>query len=61
MNAWDDTGTEMLVVMNQHRQHSLWPDFADIPAGWVSVFGPATAQECRVYLAAERPERDLEP
>ncbi|PPF45329.1 MbtH family protein [Pseudoclavibacter sp. AY1F1] len=60
MTPWEETGAELYVLRDKHRQYSLWPDFADFPDGWVSVFGPASAADCRAYLAGDRRERDLD-
>ncbi len=38
------------VLVNDENQHSLWPDFVDIPAGWTAVHGPASRQECLEYI-----------
>jgi uncharacterized protein YbdZ (MbtH family) len=35
---------------NDEGQHSLWPAFADIPAGWTSVFGKDTRKACLDYI-----------
>jgi MbtH protein len=37
-NPFDDEDAEYLVLVNAEGQHSLWPDFADVPAGWQAVF-----------------------
>ena len=72
MTPWEETGVQLFVLRNVHRQHSLWPDFADFPADWVPVFGPASAADwvpvfgpasaadCRAYLAGDRQEHDLD-
>ncbi|MET9474903.1 MbtH family protein [Streptomyces sp. NPDC002917] len=38
------------VLVNDENQHSLWPDFVDVPAGWTAVHGPASRQECLEYI-----------
>ncbi|MFI1396047.1 MbtH family protein [Streptomyces sp. NPDC020681] len=40
------------VLVNDEDQHSLWPDFADVPAGWHVAHGPATRQSCMEYIEA---------
>lgn len=60
MTPWEEAGVQLFVLRNVHRQHSLWPDFADFPADWVPVFGPASAADCRAYLAGDRQEHDLD-
>lgn len=60
MTPWEETGAQLFVLTNEHRQHALWPDFADFPAGWARVFGPAPLADCRAYLAGDRSEQDLD-
>jgi uncharacterized protein YbdZ (MbtH family) len=38
------------VLVNDEDQHSLWPTFADVPAGWRKVFGEAGRAECLEYV-----------
>lgn len=38
-NPFDDTEGRFVVLVNDEDQHSLWPTFADVPAGWTVVFG----------------------
>ncbi|MGK9171103.1 MbtH family protein [Inquilinus limosus] len=38
------------VLVNDEGQHSLWPEFIDIPAGWHTVFGPADRRACLNYV-----------
>ena len=40
-NPFDDDNGRFLVLVNDEEQHSLWPAFADVPAGWTVVFGGA--------------------
>ena len=40
MNPFDDQDADFLVLVNAENQHSLWPVFADVPAGWIKVAGP---------------------
>ncbi|MCM2416958.1 MbtH family protein [Streptomyces sp. RKAG293] len=40
------------VLVNDEGQHSLWPDFVDVPAGWTVAYGPAGRQECQEYTEA---------
>lgn len=51
MNSpFDDQNASFLVLINQENQHSLWPAFIDIPAGWHTVHGPAPRQTCLDYI-----------
>ncbi|PRC48884.1 hypothetical protein C6A85_77565, partial [Mycobacterium sp. ITM-2017-0098] len=38
-NPFDDQDGRFLVLVNGEGQYSLWPIFAEIPAGWQPVFG----------------------
>jgi MbtH protein len=48
-NPFDNSDGIFLVLVNDEGQHSLWPDFAVIPGGWTSVFGPAPRSACLEY------------
>ncbi len=50
MNPFDDEAGQFLVLRNDENQHSLWPAFAPVPAGWQSVFGVASRQACLDYI-----------
>jgi uncharacterized protein YbdZ (MbtH family) len=50
MNPFDDESGSFLVLVNAEKQHSLWPSFADVPAGWGVVHGPADRQPCLDYI-----------
>jgi uncharacterized protein YbdZ (MbtH family) len=49
-NPFDDETGTFLVVVNDEDQHSLWPTFADVPAGWRKVFGETSRAECMAYV-----------
>jgi len=49
-NPFDDQDARFRVLVNEKNQHSLWPEFADVPRGWVAVFGPAPRAEAVDYV-----------
>ncbi|GAA3772731.1 MbtH family protein [Streptomyces phyllanthi] len=51
-NPFDNEDGEFHVLVNDEDQHSLWPAFATLPAGWRSVFGPAGRQSALEYVEA---------
>ncbi|MBX6389089.1 MAG: MbtH family protein [Frankia sp.] len=51
-NPFDDPDGTFLVLVNDEGQHSLWPSFAQVPAGWTQVFGPSSRQEALDYVEA---------
>jgi uncharacterized protein YbdZ (MbtH family) len=40
-HPFDDDNGGFFVLVNDEEQHSLWPTFADVPAGWRVVYGEA--------------------
>lgn len=49
-NPFDDDNGAFFVLVNDEDQHSLWPVFADIPAGWRVVHGEASRAACLDYV-----------
>jgi MbtH protein len=49
-NPFDDEKEDFYVLVNDEEQHSLWPTFAEVPAGWQSAFGPAGRRDCLDYV-----------
>lgn len=49
-NPFDDEDAAFSVVVNDEGQHSIWPTFAEVPAGWRVVFGPAGRAEVIAYV-----------
>ncbi len=45
-NPFEDENGEYLVLVNDEEQHSLWPSFREIPAGWTAVGPSGKRQEC---------------
>jgi MbtH protein len=58
-NPFEDPEASYLVLVNQEGQHSLWPTFVDVPAGWEVIFGENSRQECLDFI--ESNWRDLRP
>lgn len=58
-NPFDDDNGAFFVLVNDEDQHSLWPVFADIPAGWRVVHGEASRAACLDYV--EKNWADLRP
>jgi MbtH protein len=49
-NPFDDENGTFHVLVNDEEQHSLWPTFKEVPAGWRVVFGPAPRREALDYV-----------
>lgn len=58
-NPFDDPEGRYLVLVNGEGQHSLWPSFAEVPAGWETVFGEESRSACLEYV--ETHWTDLRP
>lgn len=58
-NPFDDQDGRFYVLVNEEEQHSLWPAFAEVPAGWTVVFGEDTRDACTAYV--EEHWTDLRP
>jgi len=49
-NPFEDQNGTFLVLVNDEGQHSLWPEFVEVPAGWTVTFGKGTRQSCLDYI-----------
>ncbi|WP_367138523.1 MbtH family protein [Saccharothrix sp. HUAS TT1] len=58
-NPFDDPEGRFHVLVNDEGQHSLWPAFAEVPAGWTAAFGPDTREACVAHV--EENWTDLRP
>lgn len=58
-NPFEDENASFHVLVNDEGQHSLWPAFAEVPAGWTVAFGLAPRQDCLDYV--ERNWTDMRP
>ncbi|MFC4531089.1 MbtH family protein [Sphaerisporangium dianthi] len=51
-NPFENNDGTYFVLVNDEGQHSLWPSFIEIPAGWNNVFGEDGRQACLDYIEA---------
>jgi MbtH protein len=58
-NPFDDPDAEYFALVNDEGQYSLWPTFADVPAGWTVAHGAGTRQACLDHI--ERNWTDMRP
>lgn len=58
-NPFDDENGVFRVLRNDEEQHSLWPEFAPVPAGWHAVHGPDSRAACLAHI--EENWTDLRP
>lgn len=58
-NPFEDPDGRYFVLVNAEDQHSLWPSFVDVPAGWTAVFGEESREACLAFV--ETHWTDLRP
>lgn len=51
-NPFENPDGTYLVLVNDEGQHSLWPAFAEVPAGWSVAYGEDTRQACLDHIEA---------
>lgn len=49
-NPFEDENGTFHVLVNEEGQHSLWPTFIDVPAGWTIVHASDTRAACLDYV-----------
>jgi MbtH protein len=50
-NPFDEENGEFLVLVNRDNQHSLWPAFREVPAGWNAVGVKGNRKVCLDWIA----------
>ena len=58
-SVFDNPNGRFHVLVNDEGQHSLWPAFIPVPAGWTVAHGDADRASCQDYIDAHR--TDLRP
>ncbi|MFC5833512.1 MbtH family protein [Nonomuraea insulae] len=58
-NPFENEDGRYHVLVNAEEQYSLWPAFADIPAGWSTVVENGSRQECLDHI--EETWTDMRP
>ena len=56
---WDDKETIFKVVVNLEEQYSIWPDYDEIPKGWMELAVTGTKEQCLEYI--ENVWKDMRP
>lgn len=49
-NPFEDENGSYLVLVNDEGQHSLWPSFINVPAGWTIAHEHDTRRGCLDYI-----------
>jgi len=49
-NPFEDPDGRYHVLVNDAGQHSLWPTFGEVPAGWRIVLRDETRDACLSYV-----------
>ncbi|MFD8495077.1 MbtH family protein [Amycolatopsis sp. NPDC059657] len=51
-NPFEDPDATYLVLVNDEGQHSLWPSFATVPAGWTVALAETDRQSALDHITA---------
>jgi MbtH protein len=51
-NPFEDQNSPYQVLVNDEGQHSLWPTFRAVPAGWTPSGPSGTREECLDWINA---------
>ncbi|MFJ7626683.1 MbtH family protein [Streptomyces sp. NPDC097595] len=51
-NPFDNEEGTFVVLVNDEGQHSLWPSFAEVPAGWATALGESDRAAALAYIEA---------
>ncbi|EMA6343945.1 MbtH family protein [Bacillus cytotoxicus] len=49
-NPFENDNDMYKVLINEEGQHSVWPAFLDVPAGWSVVHDNDSRQACLAYI-----------
>lgn len=49
-NPFENVDGTYLVLVNDEGQHSLWPSFAEVPAGWTVALSETDRQSALDYV-----------
>ncbi|MGX8909137.1 MbtH family protein [Streptomyces netropsis] len=49
-NPFDDADGTFHVLVNDEGQHSLWPSFSPVPAGWTPVLSDADRPSALAFV-----------
>jgi MbtH protein len=58
-NPFEDEDGRYLVLVNDEGQHSLWPAFVEVPAGWRVTHDEDTRAACLEHI--EQHWTDMRP
>jgi MbtH protein len=58
-NPFEDADASYVVLINGEGQHSLWPAFVPVPAGWDVILEKSGRQECLDFI--EKSWTDMRP
>ncbi|WP_031075882.1 MbtH family protein [Streptomyces sp. NRRL WC-3742] len=51
-NPFENPDGRYLVLVNAEGQYSLWPAFAEVPAGWTVALAETDRQSCLDHIEA---------
>ncbi|MEW7010015.1 MbtH family protein [Lentilitoribacter sp. EG35] len=51
-SLFDDATNQFLVLVNDEKQRSIWPEHVEVPTGWRCEYGPADKPSCSEFVTA---------
>jgi MbtH protein len=58
-NPFEDENGVYHVLINDERQHSLWPEFVEVPKGWTIIHRSDCRSACLSFI--EKNWTDMRP
>ncbi|MGX1759805.1 MbtH family protein [Streptomyces lydicus] len=52
-NPFEDNDARYLALINDEGQYSLWPVFADVPAGWRAAREEGSREEILAFISEQ--------
>jgi uncharacterized protein YbdZ (MbtH family) len=49
-NPFEDEDGFFHVLINEERQHSIWPAFIDVPKGWTVIYRSGNRLACLDFI-----------
>jgi uncharacterized protein YbdZ (MbtH family) len=49
-NPFEDENGIYHVLVNDHKEHSLWPSYIAVPAGWIVVHQSQSRADCLAFI-----------
>jgi MbtH protein len=58
-SPFDNRNAQFVVLVNDERKFSLWPEHIDLPPGWTLAYGPEVREQCLKFV--DKSWTDMQP